>query len=338
MTVSLLLGVSALWFVGTKLLGAFALSFVGTKLLIRLAPGLGLIDLPDARKVHTTPTPKGGGVAIVIAVGLMLAWFLGTYTFVAKPLGIQFGLGAAIALLGLIDDLWPLPWQLRLGVQSALAVTAVCVCLPATGVIPRAAAAFWIAAMTNAFNMLDNMDALSAGVAFLAIGFVATTLVPDGVLPHLILMGALLGFLYHNRPPARIFMGDVGSTFLGFTVGVETARLAIGRDEPPWTWAVSLAICAIPCYDMASVIFLRIKQGRSPFHADKQHLSHRLVERGLSKPAAVGVIYLLALASGATGLALLIVTTPLAAALVGGQFVFWWGAFAVVEWLTARRT
>jgi hypothetical protein len=99
-----------------------------------------------------------------------------------------------------------------------------------------------------------------------------------------------------------------------------------------------MAICAVPCYDMTSVIFLRLKQGRSPFHADKQHLSHRLVERGLSKPAAVGVICLLGLASGATGLALLLATTPVAAALAGGSLVVWWIAFAVVEWLALRRS
>jgi UDP-GlcNAc:undecaprenyl-phosphate GlcNAc-1-phosphate transferase len=133
-------------------------------------------------------------------------------------------------------------------------------------------------------------------------------------------------------------MGDAGSTFLGFTLGVESARAGLPPNGPPWAWAVPLAILAVPCYDMTSVVFLRVRQGRSPFHADKQHLSHRLVERGLSKKAAVGVIYLLALASGATGLALLLVTTPPAAALVGGQLVTWWVAFAVVEWRSVRRT
>jgi UDP-GlcNAc:undecaprenyl-phosphate GlcNAc-1-phosphate transferase len=190
--------------------------------------------------------------------------------------------------------------------------------------------------MINAFNMLDNMDALSAGVAFIAAGWLAPAGGATGVLPLLVLMGAMLGFLCFNRPPARIFMGDAGSTFLGFAVGVESAAVGLRADGPPWAWVAPLAICAVPCYDMTSVIFLRLKQGRSPFHADKQHLSHRLVERGLSKPAAVGVIYLLGLASGATGLALLLVTTPVAAALAGGSLVVWWVAFAVVEWLALR--
>jgi UDP-GlcNAc:undecaprenyl-phosphate GlcNAc-1-phosphate transferase len=328
--------------VTADLLAGFALPFAvavpGTALLIRLAPRLGLLDMPAARKVHTTPTPKGGGLAIVAAVALTSAVFWWTNTFGSPVHLAQLGLGLVIALLGLVDDLRPLPWQLRLGVQAVVAAAAVPVCLPDVGIVTGAAAAFWMVAMINAFNMLDNMDALSAGVAFLAAGWLALAAGAAGALPHVMLMGALLGFLCFNRPPARIFMGDAGSTFLGFTLGVETARAGLAPNGPPWVWALPLAILAVPCYDMTSVVFLRLKQGRSPFHADKQHLSHRLVERGLSKKAAVGVIYLLALASGATGLALLLVTTPLAATLVGGQFVVWWVAFAVVEWLSVRRT
>jgi UDP-GlcNAc:undecaprenyl-phosphate GlcNAc-1-phosphate transferase len=321
---------------------AFALPFLvslgGTALLIRLAPRLRLIDLPAERKVHTRPTPKGGGLAIFAAVAL------GRVVSQEMPHTGEFLLlGALLVVVGLADDLEPKPWQVRLFVHFVAAIAATLVFAPqldelslAAGGFKAAVMAFWIVAMINAFNMLDNMDALSAGVAWIAAGWLALAAGAGGAIPHLILMWALLGFLCFNRPPARIFMGDAGSTFLGFTMGLETARIGVTVAGPPWAWAVPLAILAVPCYDMVSVIFLRLKQGRSPFHADKQHLSHRLVERGLSKPAAVGVIYLLALASGAAGLALLRVNDPMVAALVGGSLAVWWIAFAVVEWLSVR--
>jgi UDP-GlcNAc:undecaprenyl-phosphate GlcNAc-1-phosphate transferase len=183
--------------------------------------------------------------------------------------------------------------------------------------------------------MLDNMDALSGGVAWIAAGFLAltsNTLAEWG--PFVILMGALSGFLWFNRPPARIFMGDAGSTFLGFTLGLGSVHVALREGGPPWAPAVPLCILAVPCYDLVSVVLLRLSQGRSPFHADKQHLSHRLVGRGLSGWTAVRVIYLLALASGASGLILYAVTTWTVAGLVFGQLGVWWIALAVTEFAT----
>jgi UDP-GlcNAc:undecaprenyl-phosphate GlcNAc-1-phosphate transferase len=144
-------------------------------------------------------------------------------------------------------------------------------------------------------------------------------------------MGALSGFLWFNRPPARIFMGDAGSTFLGFTLGLGSVQVALRSQAPLWSPAVPLCILAVPCYDLLTVVLLRLSQGRSPFHADKQHLSHRLVGRGLSGWMAVRVIYLLALASGASGLILYAVTGWTAAALVVGQLGVWWIALAVME-------
>ena len=349
------------------------LSLLGTAVLIRLAPRLGLIDQPSERKVHTKPTPRAGGLAIVAATVIARFFFPDLfwwhwYRWTVEPV-LVFSL--LIAVLGLLDDRYSLPWQVRLGIQIAVAALAVHECLYNADWPQQLVAVLWVVAMTNAFNMLDNMDALLAGVAWIAAGFLglASWLIaprapayaaPQAIVPYLLLMGALLGFLWFNRPPARIFMGDSGSTFLGFFLSLGAARFV--HDSYPrlsirgakmatalsetwgagprgsWAWATILAIFAVPCYDMASVIFLRLKQGRSPFHADKQHLSHRLVERGLSKPAAVGVIYLMAVASGATGLVLLFVTTPVVAALAGGQLVVWWVAFAIVEWLSVRRS
>lgn len=303
-----------------------------TALLLRLAPRLRLIDYPSERKVHAKPTPRGGGIAIFLAVSLMAA--LGSRG------DIGFLLSALIFFLGLLDDFRPLPWQIRLIVQLGVSLLAVIICLPPASIIVRAAAVLWIALLTNAFNMLDNMDALSGGVAWIAAGFLAAISCCTSSFqlrewgPFLSLMGALAGFLWFNRPPARIFMGDAGSTFLGFTLGVGSLRVASRPDAPRWSWIVPLCILAVPCYDLVSVVLRRLSQGRSPFHADKQHLSHRLVARGLSSRTAVGVIYLLALASGASGLILYAVTTATAAGWVAGQLGVWWIALAIVEFAT----
>jgi UDP-GlcNAc:undecaprenyl-phosphate GlcNAc-1-phosphate transferase len=126
-------------------------------------------------------------------------------------------------------------------------------------------------------------------------------------------------------------MGDAGSTFLGFFLAARSLQAELGADSVMQTWAIRLAVLAVPWYDLASVVILRLWQGRSPFHADQQHLSHRLVAMGLSKPAAVGTIYLLALANGLVGLALLD-SGPTVIVLLITQLALWWTALAAVEY------
>jgi UDP-GlcNAc:undecaprenyl-phosphate GlcNAc-1-phosphate transferase len=291
--------------------------------MIRLAPSLGLVDIPSARKVHTRPIPKGGGLAI-FAGWMLTLWWMGNALqyqgFDRTDLAVWGTVGLVILVLGLVDDIRPLPWQLRLGVQLIAAVGAI----KGMGGIPANASLFlpnyciwslaviWIVGLTNAFNMLDNMDALSAGVALITAGhFAAFTF---GLFPFLMLMGALVGFLCFNYPPARIFMGDAGSTFLGFVFGTSSLHLgmmASGQtiswrliSEYSTSWALILCFLTIPWYDLVSVVTIRLSQGRSPFHADKQHLSHRLVVLGLSPPFAVGTICYLALGIGLGGVAI----------------------------------
>jgi UDP-GlcNAc:undecaprenyl-phosphate GlcNAc-1-phosphate transferase len=197
----------------------------------------------------------------------------------------------------------------------------------------------WIVGLINAFTMLDNMDALSGGVAWIAAGFLAAVECLGALItstgadwgPYLVLMGALSGFLWFNRPPARIFMGDAGSTFLGFTLGLGSVQSAWREAGPSWSWLVPPCILAVPCYDLLSVVLLRLSQGRSPFHADKQHLSHRLTSRGMSNATAVRVIYLFALASGASGVILYAVRDEMLVGLVVCQLAVWWTALAALE-------
>jgi UDP-GlcNAc:undecaprenyl-phosphate GlcNAc-1-phosphate transferase len=189
--------------------------------------------------------------------------------------------------------------------------------------------------------MLDNMDALSAGVAWIAAAMfaVAPLIRPDegsdfqAGLPYVVLMGAASGFLWFNRPPARIFMGDAGSTFLGFFLGVSSLDEHFRTATAPQSLAALLCILAVPWYDMTSVVALRLWQRRSPFHADKQHLSHRLVQLGLKSPTAVCVIYLLALASGIGGLLAYQVCQTGPTILVVLQLACWWFAIAGIEYM-----
>jgi UDP-GlcNAc:undecaprenyl-phosphate GlcNAc-1-phosphate transferase len=320
-----------------------ALSLVLTALMRRAAPRLGLVDHPGASKVHTRPTPKGGGLALYAAVAVTACLGPGGLD---RRLLLLLGVGLGIVLLGLADDLRPLPWQLRLVVHAAAALAAVGLWPAAAGWPARLLGAFWVVALLNALNLLDNMDALAGSVACIGAGFLAAALAlhpaagaggqPAAVL--VMVMGATTGFLWFNRPPARIFLGDAGSTFLGFALGLASLDLAFGEAGVPWAWAVPPCVLAVPCYDTASVVLIRLRQGRSPFHGDKQHLSHRLVGAGLSPPAAVGVIDLLALASGAAGLVLSGAGDGRVAALVGVAVACGWAALAAVEWgLRSRR-
>jgi UDP-GlcNAc:undecaprenyl-phosphate GlcNAc-1-phosphate transferase len=294
-----------------------AISWCLTGLLVRFAPRFGLIDEPSARKVHTRPTPKGGGLAIFVAL-VVVQCFPG---FHWSDAATTLGLGAIVVVLGLIDDRRPLPWQWRLLVQTLVALAALIMTgQHLWGVGSDAANAFWlpwplaliwIVGLINAFNMLDNMDALSAGVAwivaaFLPIGYAlraSSTMTLEPILiQHLMFLGALTGFLWFNWPPARIFMGDAGSTFLGFFLGLKTLQCSSMLPSSPTAWAFPILVLAIPLYDASSVVFLRLLQGRSPFHADKQHLSHRLTWLGWSSPGAVRVIYALGVAMACLGL------------------------------------
>jgi UDP-GlcNAc:undecaprenyl-phosphate GlcNAc-1-phosphate transferase len=318
------------------------ISWLLTASLLRLAPRFGLTDDPDPRKLHPQRTPGGGGLAIYVA--MLVGMLLLPPSREADALHF-LSLGSVIVVLGLIDDLRPLPWQLRLAVQTGAAIATVFLTLPAgLAWFVQAAAVLWIVGLTNAFNMLDNMDALSAGVAWIAAAFftVAPWFRLDAgrhgqlSLPYLELMGALSGFLWFNRPPARIFMGDVGSTFLGFFLGALSLRDYLGNVPSPQRLAVPVCVLAVPCYDLVSVVALRLWQGRSPFHADKQHLSHRLVRLGLKSHVAVWVIYLLALASGTGGL-LVLRTRETGALLEMLQLTCWWLAVAAIEYFGHYR-
>jgi UDP-GlcNAc:undecaprenyl-phosphate GlcNAc-1-phosphate transferase len=331
---------STMLFVGGAILPSMLVAWLATFAARRWAPRWGLIDRPNDRKVHLTPTPMGGGLAITIGVLLpflvaQIVLYLAINSTAMSDLlpafarehlaglmdrapGLWVLLGGATILMvvGLIDDRRGLDWRLRMSIQFAVA--AFCVVtqgwrLTAFIELPRLSwiisiglSTIWIVALINSFNMLDNMDGLSAGVASIASALLALVMLisPDPITQRpqlfvagflLVLTGSLLGFLWHNRPPARIFMGDAGSYFIGFCIAIATllATYTSYDSQAPLAILAPLCVMAVPLYDMTTVIWIRIRSGKSPFHADKNHFSHRLVELGLTKTQAVLTIYLM---------------------------------------------
>jgi UDP-GlcNAc:undecaprenyl-phosphate GlcNAc-1-phosphate transferase len=323
-------------------IAGFAVSVSATALIRRLAPRWNLVDQPNARKVHVTPTPLGGGLGIALGVLLPLAaaqfavwlisrrvaptgWLpaelvihLSGVTFRAGQLWVIVLAGLVIATLGLFDDLRALRWQPKLAVQFAVALALVAagvratllVSLPWVGWI---ASILWIVVLTNAFNFLDNMDGLSGGIGFIASIVFAVIMVAGTGEPHwfvagflLILAGSLAGFLVHNWPPAKIFMGDTGSCLIGLWLASMTIVGTFYDYGPTGAHVILAPLCvlAVPLYDFCSVVVIRLMQGRSPFHADKSHFSHRLVDLGMTRTQAVLTIHLVTLTTGLGGLLL----------------------------------
>jgi len=331
-------------------LTAAVLSCAITPLVRKLAPSLGLIDLPGHRKVHVQPTPRGGGIAIflglfvpsVVVVAACLMIRAGQFSGIDQIVDsvqsstqrlTQFtaiGLGACVLFFaGLADDRWNLSWKFRLALQLLVAASVVLAGVRATVFVSQpwfgcAATVLWILVLTNAMNFLDNMDALSAGIGLIAsLTFSAILVVLvktpaiSVALPLTLLAGSLAGFLIWNRPPASIFMGDCGSNLVGFLLATLTVTGTFYENSGSrHVMLAPICVMAVPLYDFCTVIFIRLSQGRSPFHGDKSHFSHRLVELGLKPAHAVLTIHLTTLMTGLGGLLLYRVQDWTGAALV----------------------
>ncbi len=310
------------------------LSLALTPLARRIARRIGFVDSPGGHKSHRDPTPYGGGaaiflaawlppaVAIAAALTLSDAWIAERFGQLAQALvgglrdhAAQAGVillgGAALFGLGLLDDRRPLGPFVKLAVILAVAalvagVGRVRIAEFAGDAGSIALSVLWMAVIINAFNFLDNMDGLSAGVAALCMTFFAVCGLMAGqiIVPAMaiVFLGAILGFLVFNFPPARIFMGDAGSLLVGYmlaVVSILTSYWESGGRMPAFALAMPLVVLAVPLYDFTSVVIIRLFEGRNPFKGDQRHFSHRLVDRGLSRRSAVLTIYL---ATATTGL------------------------------------
>jgi len=312
-----------------------------TRLMISWAPYCGLVDLPAERKVHESPTPLGGGLGIVLGVIIPLAsaqllfWMMGAgfiptgwlperlqqlsggALYRAPQLWAILAAGALLATTGLIDDVRNLSWKFRLAVQFLVAIAVVSSGVRATVFVGDAwfggiVSVFWIVLLINSLNFLDNMDGLTGGISLIAATLFAFIMLTQTGEPRwlvsgmlLVISGACVGFLVWNWTPARIFMGDCGSTFLGLMLACLTLLGTFYDETAAGTHVMLAPLCvlAVPLYDFSSVMLIRLKRGLSPFQADKNHFSHRLVDLGLSRKNAVLTIHL---CTAMTGLAALL--------------------------------
>lgn len=290
------------------LLAALALSAVLTPIVRRLARWGGILARPHSDRWHREPVALLGGCAIALSFGLVTAAAapLAPLTPLLLATGLMFGLGA-------LDDVLHFGATSKLVVQTIIAGVVVYL-MPAadiTGIIvvDRLIALVWVVGITNAFNLLDNIDGLSAGIAVIAGVFLLAALSGSAASPLTLavaaFIGAALGFLVYNVQPASIFMGDGGSLFLGSFLG-SAALLAAPALEDGLVpvAAIPLFILLIPIFDTAFVSVTRRLAGRNPLHGGRDHLSHRLVALGIDERRAVFALYLLAALGGLIALSL----------------------------------
>lgn len=348
---------------------SFIIAWCATWVIRRVAPRVGFVDRPGGRKIHANPKPLGGGIAIFLGIVIpMLAvlvllhtasfgeghgrWNPAYISGAREHTPLALGLLAAMfvmLLLGLRDDRRAMGPYSKLVIQLAVIAAFVIVFnVRALTTLDHlglgrwpsvVVSVLWIGAITNAFNFLDNMDGLSAGVAavcttaFLVAAlsiqqwFVAAALA--------MLLGALLGFLCFNFAPATIFMGDSGSLVIGLMLGVLTVRTTYLPPDTPWAsgWYAVFApviVLAVPLYDLIVVSGLRLMRGKSPFVGDTNHFSHRLVARGMSRRTAVLCLYLIT-ASTSVAAILLPHVNPAFAPLIFVQTVLILGVVALLE-------
>jgi UDP-GlcNAc:undecaprenyl-phosphate GlcNAc-1-phosphate transferase len=314
----------------------FAASLLLSYLVRGVARRRGFVDRPGGHKGHESAVALGGGIAIawttilpvLVVTGLAVWWsrtaapaWLPEFVRIHldgvafKAPGVLAVLGGAIVLhiVGLVDDVRVLGPGVKFATQGLVAVVL------AAGfdirlfeflpwAVSVAITVFWIVVITNAFNFLDNMDGLSAGVAAIAGTIFAVAGISSGQIfvptVTLLLVGACLGFLVFNFAPASIFMGDAGSLVIGYLLSVLAVLTTFyhpERQASPAGVLLPVVVLAVPLYDVVSVIWHRRRAGVSIFRGDRRHFSHRLVQRGFTTRSAVLTIYLATAASSLAG-------------------------------------
>jgi UDP-GlcNAc:undecaprenyl-phosphate/decaprenyl-phosphate GlcNAc-1-phosphate transferase len=349
MTFSLAAG-PALPIIAVAFAVAAVVALLATPWITRLLVNREILDHPGERRVHASPVPRGGGVAVVIAfvlVGGSLAAFGGNLSGVpdlrfTEPdsLAALFGGGILAAVFGAADDRYNLRARWQFLGQLILAAVAVAggIVIERFGnpigpgvihldtLVAIGFTVLWIVGMINSLNFIDGLDGLSSGIGLIAavtLGVLSLTVQVDEQFVSVLcfaLAGGLLGFLRWNFHPARIFQGTAGVMFLGYTIGVLSI---LGEAKV----AVAMLVLAVPIIDSFWVIVRRVSSGHSPFSPDRGHIHHRLLDLGLSHRATVLVIYAVCLALGL--LSLFVSTAIAAVAFVVALIVFGLVAYAL---------
>ena len=306
----------------TALLLALIVSFLATPLVRRLAFKIGAVDVPrDNRRMHDHPIPRLGGLAIFLG---FLVSVLAYAEIDTQMQGILIG-ATMIAVLGIADDIHSLPAKFKFVVQI---LAALCAVLHGVAIqvinnpnvfsdneywvlggwsIP--VSILWIVAITNAVNLIDGLDGLADGIS--TIGALTMLILALILGEHDIslmcgaLVGACVGFLPYNMNPARIFMGDTGSTFLGFILACVSIQ-GLFKYYAVISFLVPFLILGLPIFDTASAIIRRLLKGQSPMVADRSHIHHKLIDLGLNQKQAVATLYIV---SGVLGLSAVLLAT-----------------------------
>lgn len=307
---------------------AFLITLAVTPAVIVAARRLGIVDRPGPRRIHTSPIPTAGGMAMAVAVlgvawGARLVSDAARTTLPVRPLvGITIA-AVIVVLLGVVDDARGVrPWGKLLG--EALAgwvLWAHGLGIPLisnpfgeafqTGILDLPLTLIWVLVVVNAINLIDGIDGLASGAVFIAavtMWFVGRTNGDFYVMfVTAIITGATFGFLRYNFPPARVFMGDTGSGFLGLLLAA-VALLENSKGSAAITLLFPLVALAVPISDSVIAAVRRIVGGRSPFHADSEHIHHRLIRIGLSQRHVLYVLWFLCAYSGV--MAIVLATLP----------------------------
>ncbi len=311
--------------VGAALLLAGALSFLATPLVKHLANRVGAIDVPkDGRRMHTVPIPRMGGLAIFL--GFLLSTLI-FYSDLRSDRGLQSILLGAIliVILGVFDDKYTLSAKLKLVVQLAAAAIVVfygdlridrltnpfgtsLFSFWDLGVWAYPITLIWIVAITNAVNFIDGLDGLACGVSCISALnlLVIALLVSDANVAIIMaaLTGACLGFVPYNFNPAKIFMGDTGSTFLGFVLATVSIQ-GLFKAYTVISFIVPFLLLGLPIFDICFAVIRRLASGKNPMEADRGHFHHRLIDMGFSQKQSVAIAYVL---TGILGLAAVLLT------------------------------
>lgn len=354
------------------LAGSFVVSATLTALVRQVSLKRDFVARPAADRFHQSVIPLGGGIAISWTIIIFLLAAAGTVKFLLAPGHLNF-LGDSIAihaegflgklnglmviiactltlhLVGLWDDKKNLGAGIKLFFQFAVAITAAVFAnirvelFIENSFITTALSVLWIVMIMNSFNFLDNMDGLSAGIAAIAVSVLFFAAALSGQLfvgaMSLIFVGALLGFLVFNFPPAKIFMGDCGSLVIGFFVALITLRTTYYQEAASgeiYAVFMPLIVMAVPLYDFTSVTIIRLLQGKSPFVGDTQHFSHRMKRRGLTDTQTALTLYLATLCTAISSLFLLQVDL-LGAILVFVQTLMILAIIAIMEMTSKQK-